>query len=107
MEKSEAVKISEIEFEDLESNENLEAGFLDAGIELINNVKVNLDVIVGKAEITVADMFGLKEGAIVSLEKEISSPIEIMLDGKVIACGSLVAVGDKFGIKVTQIHSSQ
>ena len=75
-------------------------------IELIQGVKVKLGASVGQTEISVAELFALKEGALLTLDKATDDPIELYLDGKLVALGELVVVGEHFGVKLTQIGAS-
>jgi flagellar motor switch protein FliN/FliY len=69
-------------------------------IDLIRNVQINMDVVVGKAEITVGELFDLKDGSVINIDRDASEPLDLVLDGKVVAKGYLVAVGDNFGIQI-------
>jgi flagellar motor switch protein FliN len=71
--------------------------------ELLKNVKTKISVSVGTCEITVRDLLELKEEAVLSLDKETREPVDVMLDGKLVARGHLVAVDDNFGVRITQI----
>lgn len=82
------------------------SSLLRGNMDVIKNVRVRLDVIVGEAELAVSDLFALTRDSVVSLDKDISSPVDIMLDGRVVARGSLVAVGDNFGVRITDITGS-
>lgn len=77
-----------------------------AKIDLIQNVMVRLGATVGEAEISVAELFALREGAVLTLDKATDDPIEIYLDGKLVALGDLVVVGDQFGVRLTQIGAA-
>lgn len=74
-----------------------------AKLDLIQGVKVRLDARVGRAEISVAELFALKEGALLTLDRATDDPLEVYLDGKLVAEGELVVVGDQFGIRLTRI----
>lgn len=88
-----------------EISTNLPAGakLIDGNFELIKNLKVRVAAHVGEAELSVAELFDLKEDSVVELGSATNDPINIVLDGKVIARGALVVVGDHFGIRVTEI----
>jgi flagellar motor switch protein FliN/FliY len=76
---------------------------LGENLELIRNLKVRLAVSVGQCELTVKELFDLREHAVLTLNKDTREPVEIALDGKVVARGVLVAVEDSFGVRVTEI----
>lgn len=79
------------------------ARLLDGNLGLISNVKVRLEVVVGDTEISVSDLFALQKGSVVEMEQAHHAPLTLRLDGRPVALGSLVVVGDKFGIQITDI----
>ena len=76
---------------------------LDENHEIIRNIKVRVTVSVGKCTLTVRDLLDLKEGAVLTLDKETREPVDILLDGKLIARGDLIAVGDSFGVRISEV----
>jgi flagellar motor switch protein FliN/FliY len=72
-------------------------------LDLIGHVKVKLTVALGAAEITIAKLFSLSPNDVVALDRSAEAPVDIRLNDKVIARGTLVAVGDNFGVRVTDI----
>ncbi len=72
-------------------------------LDLIRNVKVRLAVSVGGCELSVKELFALKQNSVLSLDKNTRDLVEITLDGKVIARGTLVAVDDNFGVRISEI----
>ena len=76
---------------------------LGENMELIRNLKVRLAVSVGQCELTVKELFDLRESMVLTLDKDTREPVEISLDGKVVARGTLVAVDDSFGVRITEI----
>ena len=72
-------------------------------LSLLGHVNVQLDVLVGRASVSVERLFSLAKGDVVALDAGIDEPVTIRLDGKVVAMGHLVAVGDQFGVKISEI----
>lgn len=70
---------------------------------VLGHVAVRLEVVVGCAVTTVGELFTLVEGSTLKLDAELDAPVVLQLDGKAIARGHLVAVGDHFGIKIVEI----
>ena len=68
-------------------------------------VKAKVHVVAGHVTTTVGDILSLKEGAIFKLDTELNAPFDIVVNDTVIARGELVAVGDHFGVCVTQVQS--
>lgn len=66
-------------------------------------MKVTLDVVIGGTEINVGDLVELKEKSVIKLDQKLTQPIQLKLEGQVVANGELVAVEDNFGIKITSV----
>jgi flagellar motor switch protein FliN/FliY len=65
-------------------------------------VKLNVAVRVGNAEVSVAELFEMKQGAVLVLDRTVEAPLDILVDGHVVARGTLVAVGEHFGVRITE-----
>lgn len=79
---------------------------LEGNLGLISGVKVRLEVVVGDTELTVAELFALQKGSVVALDQLHHAPLTVRLDGKPIAQGTLVVVGDNFGVAITDVVSA-
>jgi len=76
---------------------------LEGNLSIISGVKVKIEVVVGSAEMTVSDLFALKSGSVVSLDQRRDAPLSVRLDGRTIAQGTLVVIGDSFGICISEV----
>lgn len=79
------------------------AAVLPSRLGLFSAVKATVQVCAGQAESTVGELLALKEGALLTLDRQIDAPFDVVLDGKVMARGQLVAVGEHFGIRITEV----
>lgn len=70
---------------------------------LIDNVAVELEAFLGTAPMTVAELTSLTPQAVVTLDAPLNLPVELRLNGLAVARGELVAVGDKFGVRLSEI----
>lgn len=72
-------------------------------------VKAELTVVAGQASSKVGDILSLKEGAVLTLDRALNAPFDVMLGESVVARGELVAVGGQFGIRIVQVapHDAQ
>lgn len=73
-------------------------------LALLGHVSVKLQVVIGQAALTIEELFALSQGDTLELDTELDAPVELQLDGKTIARGHLVAVGDCFGLRITEIE---
>lgn len=97
--------VSRLELPTLATTASGRSGALGERMDLVGHVKVKLTVTVGGAEISIDKLFSLGAEDVIVLDREVDAPADIRLNDKVIARGMLVAVGDKFGIRVTEIQN--
>jgi flagellar motor switch protein FliN/FliY len=72
-------------------------------MDLVEHLKVQLTVTLGSAEMDVARLFAMASGELVVLDREVESPVDVRLGDKLIARGELVAAGDRFAVRITEI----
>ncbi len=70
---------------------------------LIDSVAVELEALLGQAKMTVGALTALKPGAVVPLEAALNRPVDLRLGEVIVARGELVAVDDRFGVRLTEI----
>ena len=99
------MSIQSIELSELEKKGSDGKALLDDNLELIKDVKVSLQVLLGEAELQVEELFNLSQDSVVKLDRDISAPVDILLNGKLFARGKLVAADDNFGVQITQIEN--
>lgn len=85
----------------------LKSGIVAINSDLLRDVKVQLDVRLGQTEITVGDLTALEPGSVVTLERSVADFADLYLNGVTIARGEIVAVGEKFGIRIVEISSER
>ena len=69
----------------------------------LENIEVEMSIEVGRTEITIADMLRLNEGSVVELDRLAGEPLDILVNGTMIAKGEVVMVGERFGIRFSDI----
>lgn len=72
-------------------------------IELIGHVKVGLSARIGTVDLAVRDLMALKSGDVVELKESLDAPVDLLLDGRLMARAELLAVGDNYGLKILEI----
>ncbi len=87
-----------------------------AGDDALNKLKIqNLDFILdiplkvsaelGRTQLLIKDLLQLGQGSVLELDKLAGEPLEVLVNGKLIAKGEVVVVNEKFGIRLTDIIS--
>ncbi|SNR71030.1 flagellar motor switch protein FliN [Desulfurobacterium atlanticum] len=72
-------------------------------MELLADIPVEISVEIGSTEMKLEEILNLHPNSIVELDRYISEPVDIKVNGKLIAKGELYIVEDQYGIKITQI----
>lgn len=74
-------------------------------LELILDVPLNLSVVLGRSQKKIRDILSLSTGSVVELDKLTDEPLDILLNGKLIATGEVVVINENFGVRITSILS--
>jgi len=72
-------------------------------LRVLENIDVNLTVVVGNAEIKIRDLLRLSEGSVIELDRLAGDPLDILVNGTIIARGEIVMVGERFGIRFSEV----
>lgn len=72
-------------------------------LNLVLDIPVNMTVELGRTKMTIKELLNLTRGSIVSLEGLAGEPLDILINGYLIAQGEVVVVSDKFGVRITDI----
>ncbi|MHB1359037.1 MAG: flagellar motor switch protein FliN [Rhodocyclaceae bacterium] len=77
------------------------------GFELILDIPVNLTVELGRTKISIRNLLQLAHGSVVELDGLAGEPMDVLINGTLIAQGEVVVVNEKFGIRLTDIITQQ
>jgi len=70
---------------------------------ILADVGVSLTVRLGSGAMSVKDLLALREGAVVTLDMPLNGVVDVCLNEAVIARGEIVAVGDHYGVRITEV----
>lgn len=73
------------------------------GLDLLGGVQMNVVAELGRTRMTVADLLSLAPGSVVELDRAAGSPIDLLVNGTLIAHGEVVVVDEEFGLRITEI----
>jgi len=96
------VGVQPVQFAPLASAE--QAG-VTGNIGLLMDVSMQLTVELGRTKMLIKDILGMGEGTIVELDKLAGEPVDLLVNGKLIAKGEVVVIDENFGVRVTDIIS--
>ncbi len=91
--------------------DNLEEGKLDEvddeiNLDLILDVPVNIAMEIGRTQISIRNLLKLSQGSVIELDRMAGEPMDVLVNGTLIAHGEVVVVNEKFGIRLTDVISA-
>lgn len=76
-----------------------------AKLDAIMDIPVTITMEVGRSQITIRNLLQLNQGSVVELDRVAGEPLDVLVNGTLIAHGEVVVVNDKFGIRLTDVIS--
>lgn len=91
------------EFESLDAVET--AGSIEPNLDVILNIPVTLSMQIGRTRMTIEELMRLNRGSVVKLDRLAGEPMDVLVNGTLIAHGEVVVVNEKFGIRLLDVIS--
>ncbi len=101
-----ADELSPAEFQNL-TNDSASSGnaIEDVNLDVILDVPVTISMEIGRTRINIRNLLQLNQGSVVELDRLAGEPMDVLVNGMLIAHGEVVVVNDKFGIRLTDVIS--
>lgn len=80
-------------------------GVLSSDMDLIMDIPVTLSMELGNTEIAIRNLLQLTQGSVVELDRFAGEPLDVLVNGTLIAHGEVVVVNDRYGIRLTDVVS--
>lgn len=74
-------------------------------LDVILDIPVNISMEVGNTEISIRNLLQLNQGSVIELDRLAGEPLDVLVNGTLIAHGEVVVVNEKFGIRMTDVIS--
>jgi len=74
-------------------------------LDVILDIPVSISMEVGNADITIRNLLQLNQGSVIELDRLAGEPLDVLVNGTLIAHGEVVVVNEKFGIRLTDVIS--
>lgn len=78
----------------------------DRGLDFLYDIPLQVSVEIGRSKILLKDLLKMGEGYVIELDKMAGEPLDLYVNSRLIARGEAVMVGDKFGIRLTDVVST-
>ncbi|TBR43170.1 flagellar motor switch protein FliN [Marinomonas agarivorans] len=94
--------VKPVELEELSASGNEVA---PKGMDMIMDIPVTLSMELGSTSIAIRNLLQLTQGSVVELDRYAGEPLDVLVNGTLIAHGEVVVVNDKYGIRLTDVVS--
>jgi flagellar motor switch protein FliN/FliY len=74
-----------------------------ANLDLVMDVELNVTLRFGQRQLPLREVLDLTSGSVVELDRQVDEPVELVLDGKVVARGEAVIIDGNYGMRITQV----
>lgn len=101
-----SVSVQETQFPNFSENTDnsvLSSPLLKNNMDLLMNVLLDVSIELGKTKIKMKDILDFAQGTVINLEKQAGAPVEVIVNGQLIARGDVVVIDDNFGVRITEI----
>jgi flagellar motor switch protein FliN len=99
-----AEAIPSAEFDSLEDTSTGPAG-VEANMDVILDIPVTISMEIGRTHISIRNLLQLNQGSVVELDRLAGEPMDVLVNGTLVAHGEVVVVNEKFGIRLTDVIS--
>lgn len=88
-------------------NPQVPSASLPSNIDLIMDVPLEISVVLGRTKLNIKEILNLGTGSLIELDKLAEEPVEILVNGKMVAFGEVVVIDENFGVRITSIVSNE
>jgi len=96
-----------VEFEKLNNTTESGSKSLNSDLEVILDIPVTISLEVGTSKISIRDLLALNQGSVVELDRYAGEPLDVLVNGTLIAHAEVVVLNEKFGIRLTDVISTE
>ncbi len=101
----ESAGIKEFDKKPAENAENKEISDEELKLDVILDVPVTVSMEIGRTQVNIRNLLQLNQGSVIELDRFAGDPMDVLVNGTLIAHGEVVVVNDKFGIRLTDVIS--
>ncbi len=74
-----------------------------AAMNLVKDIPVTLSIELGRTRMSLKDLLELEQGAVIELERMVDEPMDVLVNGTLVAHGEVVVIDDTFGVRLTDV----
>jgi len=100
-----AESISSAAFDELASDRGDSKNKVD--LDVLMDIPVTLQLEIGRAKVSIRNLLSYTQGSVVEMDRLAGEPLDLLVNGTLIAHGEVVVINDKFGVRLTDVVSPQ
>lgn len=89
--------------DELNDGTSADSANAEVNLDLVLDIPVNISLRVGSTEISIRNLVKLVEGSVIALDRDATEPMDVLVNGTLIAHGEIVVVDDRFGVRLTDV----
>ncbi len=82
-------------------------GAMMGSLAMLSEVEMNVTVELGRTKMPIRELLALQPGMVVEIDRAAGAPIDVLVNGRLIACGEVVVIDEEFGVRITEITSNE
>ncbi len=94
-----------VSFDELKNEVTKQSAPGSPDLDVILDIPVSISMEVGRTSITIRNLLQLNQGSVIELDRLAGEPLDVLVNGTLIAHGEVVVVNEKFGIRMTDVIS--
>ena len=98
--------VQTVDIPDLESSASSSDDDIKVDLDMILDIPVTISMEIGRTKINIRNLLQLNQGSVVELDRFAGEPLDVFVNGTLIAHGEVVVVNEKFGIRLTDVISA-
>ncbi|PHS19753.1 MAG: flagellar motor switch protein FliN [Kangiella sp.] len=107
MEEQNEVDATKVSPDNLTESQAIEGSLQEGKLDVILDIPVSLSMEVGRTQIAIRNLLQLTQGSVVELDRLAGEPLDVKVNGTLIAHGEVVVINEKYGIRLTDVMSPQ
>lgn len=99
--------VQKVQFTNFEDNSIESETPEQANLDLVMGVELNVSVEIGRTKKQVKDILNIVKGTIIELDRQAGEPVDVIVNGQLIAKGDVVVIDDNFGVRITKVLNNK
>ncbi|MBO1928328.1 flagellar motor switch protein FliN [Thiomicrorhabdus sp. 6S2-11] len=104
---SEQAEANKADLDDLSESMGASGGKNKVDLDVLLDVPVTLQLEIGRAKVSIRNLLSYTQGSVVEMDRLAGEPLDLLVNGTLIAHGEVVVINDKFGVRLTDVVSPQ